>query len=114
MSALLGIGGGVLMVPVLYLLFHKDMQTAVGTSLGVMVASSLAGAVRHAGFGNIDWPLAAGLAAGAIVGAYALGAPLAEILPSEVLRKIFGVVMLVFGLRMLGLFEWLAGLIVSS
>lgn len=110
MSALLGIGGGVLMVPVLHLAFGKDMQTAVGTSLAAMVLGSLAGAARHAGFGNIDWTLAAGLGVGAVVGAYAVGAPLAQVLPSDVLRKAFGVLMLVFGLRMIGVLEWVAAL----
>ncbi len=113
MSALLGIGGGVLMVPVLHLAFGKDMQTAVGTSLAAMVLGSLAGAARHAGFANIDWTLAAGLGAGAVVGAYAVGAPLAEALPSDVLRKAFGILMLVFGLRMIGVFEWVAALVVK-
>jgi uncharacterized membrane protein YfcA len=113
MSALLGIGGGVLMVPVLHLLFGKDMQTAVGTSLAAMVLGSVAGAARHAGFQNIDWVMAAALGAGAVVGAYAIGAPLAEALSSEALRRIFGVLMLVFGLRMLGLFEFIATKIVK-
>ncbi len=111
LSGCLGIGGGVIMVPAIHLLWGKDMQTAAGTSLTAMVAGALAGAARHIGFGNVDWPIAAGLAVGTIVGAYALGAPLAECLPSDTLRKIFGVVMFLFGLRMMGAFAWLASLV---
>jgi len=107
-SGLLGIGGGVIMVPAIHLLFHKTMQVAVGTSLAVIVVGSVAATVRHAGMGNVDWQIALGLGIGSIVGAYFLGPPLAEILPSDVLRKIFGVVMCLFGLRMMGVFQWLA------
>ncbi len=101
LSGLLGIGGGVIMVPVLHLAFSKPMQIAVGTSLAAMVLGALAGAVRHASYGNIDWLVALGLALGTVTGAYCIGAPLCEALPSATLRKIFGVVMCLFGLRMI-------------
>ena len=110
-SGLLGIGGGVIMVPAIHLLFGKTMQVAVGTSLSVIVVGAIAATIRHAGMGNIDWRIALGLGIGSVVGAYFLGPPLAEILPSDTLRKIFGVVMCLFGLRMMGVFGWLMHLV---
>lgn len=108
LSGLLGIGGGVVMVPVLHLLCGKDMHVAVGTSLAAMVVGALAGAARHAGFQNVDWLVAAGLGVGTVTGAYVLGAPLAEQLPADTLRKLFGVLMFLFGLRMMGVFAWIS------
>jgi uncharacterized membrane protein YfcA len=106
-SGLLGIGGGILMVPALVYLWHHDMQTAVGTSLAVMIPSTLAGTLRHANFGNVDWRTAVLLGVGAMLGTYFLGAPLAEHIPSDMLKKIFGVVMCLFGLQMVGAFDWI-------
>ncbi|HEY3398125.1 MAG TPA: sulfite exporter TauE/SafE family protein [Armatimonadota bacterium] len=109
-SGLLGIGGGILMVPALVYLWKHNMQMAVGTSLAVMIPSTIAGTLRHSSFGNVDWPVAIMLGVGAMAGAYFLGAPLAEHIPSDMLKKIFGVVMALFGLQMVGAFDWIGGL----
>jgi uncharacterized membrane protein YfcA len=105
LSACLGIGGGVLITPAIFLLYGKSMQVAVGTSLAAMVFGSLAGAARHASFGNVDWPIAIGIGVGAVLGAALIGAPLAQKIPSAVLAKVFGVVMCAFGLRMIGVYS---------
>ncbi|MBC7288561.1 MAG: sulfite exporter TauE/SafE family protein [Armatimonadetes bacterium] len=110
-AGLLGIGGGVIMVPIIHLLFGRTMQVAVGTSAAVIVVSSIAAVARHIGFGNVDWAIAAGLGIGSVAGAYLLGAPMAEVVPSDLLRRIFGVVMCLFGLQMVGFFQWLARLV---
>lgn len=105
LSACLGIGGGVIITPAIFLIYRKSMQVAVGTSLAAMVFGSLAGAARHASFGNVDWPIAIGIGVGALLGAALIGAPLAEKIPSAVLAKIFGFVMCIFGLRMIGVYS---------
>ncbi len=107
-SALLGIGGGVLLVPALVLIWACSMHTAIGTSLAVITVGSLAAATRHYMLGNVNIPLAAALAVGAVVGSFFIGAPLAEMIPEETLKKIFGIVLVMFGLRMIGLFAYLA------
>ena len=113
-SGLLGIGGGVLMVPAIVYIWGRSMQIAVGTSLAVMIPSALAGVLRHHfSFANVDFRLAGLLAIGAVVGSYAIGAPLAEYLPSEVLKKIFGVLMVIIGLKMIGIDVWLGRLFAS-
>ena len=107
LSGLLGIGGGILMVPALVYLWRHNMQIAVGTSLAVMIPTTIAGTLRHFSYGNVDWRTSAVLAGGAIIGAYLLGAPLAEHLPSETLKRIFGVVLIVSGLQMSGAGDWI-------
>jgi len=107
LSALLGIGGGVLLVPALLFIWACSMHTAIGTSLAVITVGSLAAASRHYMLGNVNIPLAGALAVGMVVGGFFIGAPLAEMLPGEILKKIFGVLLVVVGMRMIGLFPYL-------
>jgi hypothetical protein len=109
-SGLFGVGGGILMVPAAILLFGREAQTAVGTSLLVIIPTALVGTIRHWGYHNVDVPLAVGLCFGSMVGAYAIGAPLAERLQAGLLEKLFGVLMILVGLRMLGVFELVGSL----
>lgn len=111
LSGLLGVGGGILMVPAMIYFWQFEPKLAVGTSLAVMIPTSLVGALRHHySYGNVDWALAAVLAVGAVVGTGLLGAPLAELLPGDVLKKVFGIALLLVALNMLGVFEWIAAL----
>ena len=112
LSGLLGVGGGILMVPAILHFWpsgaeNEVMKRAVATSLAVMVPVSAAGAVRHYMYGNVDLVVTAGLAVGAIIGTIFIGAPLANILPSATLKKIFGVMLIVFGLNMVGALNFL-------
>ncbi|TWE22498.1 hypothetical protein FHX69_3740 [Prauserella muralis] len=88
-SAAMGLGGGLLTVPALVLLFGVDPHTAVGTSLLVMLPNSVAGAAAHLRQGTASVPIGARLAAGAAVGA-AGGALLALALDERVLSTILG------------------------
>lgn len=106
-SGLFGIGGGILMVPLIVFAWGRDMHLAVGTSLAVMIPSAIAGTLRHHAFGNVDFALAGALAVGAVVGTTWIGVPLAEALPAETLKKAFGIVMIVSGLKMAGVFDYL-------
>jgi len=111
-SGLFGIGGGILMVPAIVFIWGREMQIAVGTSLAVMVPAALAGVLRHHfSFGNVDFKLAAALAVGAIFGTTLIGAPLAEALQGETLKKLFGVLMVISGLKMAGVFDWISGVV---
>jgi uncharacterized membrane protein YfcA len=111
LSGLLGIGGGSLILPVVHLVYKRSMQVAIGTTLAAMVVGSLAGAVRHATYGNVEWPMAVGMGLGAVVGASLVGAPLAEVLPSNLLSKLFGLFLCLIGLHMMGLFGWVGRLV---
>jgi uncharacterized membrane protein YfcA len=77
--------------------------------LAVIVPGALAGAlVYHFRGEYIQWPAAGAMALGAVAGAYLLGAPLATKLDQEMLKKLFGIVMIVMGLRMAGVLGILA------
>ena len=72
-----GIGGGVLIVPVLIILFKQSYHIAVGTSLMVIIAISISGALRHWTLDNVSLNIALFVAIGGILGAV-LGATLIE------------------------------------
>jgi len=74
-SGLLGIGGGLVMVPVFASLLGMPLKKALGTSLFVMPALALVAAIQHIALGNVDWGIAAGMIVGVIPGAI-LGARL--------------------------------------
>lgn len=103
LSALFGIGGGILLVPILATLFGFPQPLAAGTSLAVMVPISLVGALRLTRPGLTQWAEGARYGIGAIIGAL-IGASLALALGGPIMRAAFGVLMLVIGGRM----SWLA------
>lgn len=98
LSALFGIGGGIVLVPVLVSVFAFSQQLANGTSLAVMVPVALLGAVRLTGPGLTDWRLGLPLGFGAIAGAV-LGAWIATMLQGDVLRIGFAILLVLVGLR---------------
>ena len=105
LAGLFGVGGGILMVPILVLLFGREQHLAQGTSLAVMLPLSIAGMARYAAKGNVEWTTAIMLAIGAVIGITFLGTPFAHHLEGSVLRKLFGVLMMLTGLQMVGLFK---------
>ncbi|MGO1543135.1 MAG: sulfite exporter TauE/SafE family protein [Gulosibacter sp.] len=68
-SGLFGVGGGIIILPVLVYLLGFDTKLAAGTSLLAIVLPSIVGVVSYALEGNVDVLLAALLAAGSIFGA---------------------------------------------
>lgn len=76
LSGLLGIGGGVVMVPGFTQLVGMPVKQAIGTSLACVAMFAVPGTITHALLGNIDWRFALLLAVGVIPGAR-LGASLA-------------------------------------
>lgn len=99
LSALIGIGGGIVMVPLLVLGFGFTPQEAQGTSLAAMVPISLLGAWRHARRGYTDWRAGAVLGLGGVVGA-PLGTLVAQAVPGEWLQRLFAVLLLVTAVQL--------------
>ncbi|NPV28320.1 MAG: sulfite exporter TauE/SafE family protein [Firmicutes bacterium] len=93
LSALLGIGGGVVLIPILVYFFHLPIHQAVGTSLAVILPTALVGAYQHHRLGHVNLEVAILIALGAVCGAYA-GALTSSILPGTLLRKLFALVLL--------------------
>ena len=96
MAGLLGVGGGLVIVPVLVWLFRKlgmeesvVMHLAVGTSLATIVMTSISSVRSHHRRGAVRWPLFWQLTPGIVVGAL-LGAVIAEQLETLWLQRVFG------------------------
>ena len=96
-AGLLGIGGGLIIVPILFFVFSHQavpaehvMHMALATSLATIIVTSLSSARAHHKRGAVLWPVVYHLAPGIVIGAW-LGAWLASALASDVLRPVFGV-----------------------
>lgn len=88
-SGLLGLGGGLILVPLFSVVLRLPIKTALGTSLAVVAAQSVPGTVVHALLGNIDWAVAAGLTIGVVPGAR-FGSRLAVAAQDAKLRVLVG------------------------
>lgn len=106
LSALFGIGGGILLVPLLVTAFGYDVRLAAGTSLAVMGLIALVGAVRQSRQGATDWRAGVLLGLGGIVGGL-VGAALAQWLPLGVLTWLFAALLTFTAVR-LALTGWRA------
>jgi uncharacterized membrane protein YfcA len=93
-SGLLGIGGGLVMVPLLAGWCGMPLKRALGTSLLTIPALVIPGTAVHAWLGNIDWWAALFLTVGAVPGAR-IGATLALGTAERTLRLVVGTGMLV-------------------
>lgn len=117
-SGIIGIGGGVLMIPVMVLALRIEMHQAVGTSTALMIFVSIGGILSYIinglnvtglppysiGYVNfLHWILLAGTS----VPMAQVGVKVAHILPAKQLKYIFIAVMIYMGLKMTGMFSWL-------
>ncbi|AGA89414.1 putative permease [Thioflavicoccus mobilis 8321] len=107
LAGLLGVGGGVIIVPVLIFVFsHQGFapewvpHLAVGTSLATILGTGSASVRAHHRRGAVRWGLVRALAPGIVVGAW-LGAAIAGVLPEQWLTRIFALFLLFVGVRML-------------
>lgn len=100
LAGLAGVGGGVIMVPLMVTFLGATQHQAHGTSLAIIVLIALSGTIQYASHGYVNWWLAAALAAGSIIGAI-LGAKLMMRVPGDQLRRAFGVFIILVALRML-------------
>jgi uncharacterized protein len=102
LSSMLGIGGGVLVVPALVLGLGVGQKSAQGVSLAMMIPMALMGALRY--WWNpaikLDIVMILVLVPCAIIGAN-VGSSIAAAVPALVLRRLFGVFVIVVGVKML-------------
>lgn len=100
LAALMGVGGGIILVPALVLLFSFDQHLAEGTSLAIIIPTALVAAWRHGRSGYTDWPMGLKLGGASVVAAL-IGAQLALALDPDVLQAIFAVFLVLVAIRML-------------
>ena len=100
LSGLLGVGGGLIMVPGMVLALHLRQHVAHATSLAAIVPTAVAGALAFGKASSVDWRIGLLLAAGSIPGARA-GALVMRRIPAAQLRMVFAVFVIVVGIVLL-------------
>ena len=99
LSGVFGIGGGILIVPGLIYVAGMDSRRAHGTSLAAVLPISVASLVAYSRGGNVDWAVAAWLAAGAMTGAW-IGTALLGVISKRKLAIVFSILLVVAGVRL--------------
>jgi len=93
LSGMVGIGGGIIIIPALVYGFHMNQRRAQGTSIGVLLAPiGILAFVEYYKAGNVDVKIALLIALGFFFGAY-FGGSWAQQIPQNVLRKMFAVLL---------------------
>lgn len=116
LAGLLGVGGGIVLVPAFYYVFvtlgyesTQLMQLCVATSLATIIVTSLRSLSSHHKKGAVEWPILRGWGPGIVVGA-AIGVLVVSRLETVTLQIIFGVLAFSVGLYMaLGKAHWRLG-----
>ncbi|HOD13839.1 MAG TPA: sulfite exporter TauE/SafE family protein [Spirochaetota bacterium] len=101
LSGLIGIGGGVIIVPALLFLFGFSQHQAQGTTLALLVPPiGILAAWTYYKHGYIDFHAALFIGIGFLVGSF-LGAKVATSVPGIVIERIFGIALLLISLKMI-------------
>ncbi|QHH92839.1 sulfite exporter TauE/SafE family protein [Acinetobacter gyllenbergii] len=96
-AGLFGVGGGLIIVPILYIVFTQMnydpnviMHIAVGTSLATIIVTSISSVMAHQKKGAVLWPVFRNLAPGLVLGSF-LGAGVADLMSGQHLQLVIGV-----------------------
>lgn len=107
LAGLLGVGGGIVLVPGLLLVFAVQgidspatVHTAIATSLACIVFTALSATRAHHKRGAVDWAIVLRMTPGLMLGA-GLGSLLADALSGVVLQRVFGALAMLVALRLL-------------
>ena len=118
MSGIFGFGGAIVMIPVMVLALRFKMHTAVATSLGVMIFTSIGGVVGYI-INGLDVTGLPSYSIGYVnllswfilvltsIGMAQVGAIIAHQLSARYLKYLFIMIMFYMGLKLIGTFEWL-------
>ena len=98
-SGLLGIGGGLILVPLFHYILKMNMHVAIGTSLAIIVPTALIGTFRHASGSFVDWRIFIYSVIFAVIGGF-IGAGISMNLDVALLRKIFAVFLVLIAIKM--------------
>lgn len=116
LAGLLGVGGGIILVPAFFYVFHalgypdfQLMQVCLATSLATIIVTSIRSVMAHNKKGAVDWEILRSWAPGIVLGAV-VGFFIASSLRSATLQMIFGVLAIIVGLYMtFGKAHWRVG-----
>jgi uncharacterized protein len=100
LGAMTGLGGGIVVVPMLTILFHVDIRYAIGASLVSVIATSSGAAAAYVREGYTNVRIGIFLEVATTIGAL-VGAALAHVVPTQALAILFGVVLLYTAYRSL-------------
>ncbi len=99
LSGLMGVGGGIVLVPLMVFFLKMTQHQAQGTSLAIIMLSFFA-MFTYYKKGHVDLGIAALIGIGFIIGGL-IGAHFATALPENVLKKFFGVLLIIVAAKML-------------
>jgi uncharacterized membrane protein YfcA len=99
-AALCGVGGGVIMVPAFVFFLAMPQKMAVATSLAIIIPTALMATTQNARNDLVNWKVAVITAISASILAY-YGAGWLKSLNDQSLTRIFGTILIIFGLKML-------------
>jgi uncharacterized membrane protein YfcA len=101
LGALCGVGGGLIMVPAFVLALGIEHKQAVATSMAVIIVTALAATANNSRIpGLIDWKIVLTVGLASAVAAW-FGSDLMRTLSNQTLTRIFGCMLILFGVRML-------------
>lgn len=99
-ASILGIGGGVIHVPMMTYILHFPVKVAIATSTAILAVSAISGVISHGVLGHIVWVTAFGLGLGASLGAQ-IGVRVAGKTKSAILMKATSVLVLLTAIKFL-------------
>ena len=99
-AGFLGVGGGIILVPMMVALLGFSQHKAHGTSLAVIIPIAIISAIVYALHGNMNWVLVAEIGSASVAGAI-IGAKLMMRVPAYRLRQLFGVYTIAIGIFLL-------------
>ncbi len=101
LSGMVGVGGGLIVVPSLIYFLGFSQHSAQGTSLGmILLPVGILGVLQYYKQGNVDFKIVGILAIGFLAGSY-FGSKVALSISQEMLKKVFAIFMLLIALKML-------------
>jgi hypothetical protein len=100
LSGLMGVGGGVVLVPMMVLILGITQHTAQGISMMVIIPTALVGIWHFHKEKIVNYRMAGYLATGAVCGAL-ISSNFVQYIPAADLKKIFGVFIIYTGIRMI-------------
>lgn len=101
LGGMVGVGGGIIIVPSLVYFLGFSQHSAQGTSLGlILLPVGILGVLQYYKHGDVDFRVVGILAVGFLIGSY-FGSKISLSLPQETVKKIFAVFMIIMAIKML-------------